>query len=80
MKIHLNFIALESRHLPAEGKDELELEDGGSVVEALDALGLGRDKSYLTLVNELSVPASMRAATVLVDGDTLTLFSPIKGG
>jgi len=80
MKIHLNFVALEVKHLPAEGKDELEIKDGSSLMEILDALGLGDDISYLTLVNDLSVPTSMRSQTVLADGDTLTLFSPIKGG
>ncbi|NQU58179.1 MAG: MoaD/ThiS family protein [Rhodospirillales bacterium] len=80
MKIRLNFVALELDHLPAEGKDEMELQEGSNLLEALELLGLGEDKSYLTLVNESSIPTSQRTATVLADGDTLTLFSPIKGG
>jgi len=80
MKIHLNFVALEVNHLPAEGKDELDLIEGSNLDAALQALGLGDDKSYLTLLNDDSIPTSLRATTILADGDTLTLFSPIKGG
>ncbi|MBC8268249.1 MAG: MoaD/ThiS family protein [Rhodospirillaceae bacterium] len=80
MKIHLQFIALRLAELPTEGKDELELEEGASLTEALDALGISDNKSYMTLVNESSIPGTERATTILADGDTLTLFSPIKGG
>ena len=80
MKIHLNFVALETGRLPEEGRDEMELKDSASLLDALKVLGVSEDTSYLTLVNETSVPKSERAATRLVEGDTLTLFSPIKGG
>lgn len=80
MKIHLIFVALEIDHLPAEGKDELNLIEGSNLDAALEALGLGDNNSYLTLLNDASIPISLRTATVLADGDTLTLFSPIKGG
>jgi thiamine biosynthesis protein ThiS len=80
MNIHLNFVALHAGHLPEEGKDELELRDGASIMEALEALGLDENNPYMTLVNDTSVPVSERAQTCLKDGDTLTLFSPIKGG
>ena len=80
MKIHLNFIALETDRLPEEGRDELELKDGASLSQALKMLGVAEDTSYLTLLNDTSVPKTQRATTLLVEGDTLTLFSPIKGG
>ncbi|MBT4933730.1 MAG: MoaD/ThiS family protein [Rhodospirillaceae bacterium] len=80
MKIHLHFIALRMPELPTEGKDELELKEGASLSDALDMLGVSDINSYMTLVNETSIPATERATTVLVEGDTLTLFSPIKGG
>ena len=80
MKIHLHFIALRMPERPTEGKDELELKEGASLSDALDMLGVSDINSYMTLVNETSIPATERATTVLVEGDTLTLFSPIKGG
>jgi sulfur carrier protein ThiS len=80
MKIHLHFVALRLSNLPAEGKDELELEEGASLTDALEVLGIGDNKTYMTLVNESSIPGTERATTVLTNGDTLTLFSPIKGG
>jgi len=80
MKIHLNFIALEVEHLPADGKDELVLEEGASLSDALKVLDIAAIGSYLTLLNDASIPITMRDDTRLTDGDTLTLFSPIKGG
>ncbi len=80
MKIRLSFIALESDHLPDEGEGELQLREGAGLLEALRELGVSEDSPVLTLVNEASVPVSERGKITLSDGDTLTLFSPIKGG
>ena len=80
MKIHLNFITLEVEHLPADGRDELALEEGGSLSDALQVLDIATIGSYLTLLNETSIPATLRGETQHTDGDTLTQFSPIKGG
>lgn len=73
-------MALKLDHLPAEGESELELDEGADLNDALCALRVSEDTSYLTLVNGKSVPRTQRTKTILVDGDTLTLFSPIKGG
>ncbi len=80
MKIRLNFVALRSDHLPEEGRDEIELGDGARLTDALVKIDLAEDTTYMTLVNEASVPSSQRASTPLEDGDTVTIFSPIKGG
>ncbi len=80
MRIHLNFIALKSDHLPEEGTDVLDLKDGATVTDVVTALGLGDDMPYMTLKNDTSVPKSERKTTMLEEGDALTLFSPIKGG
>lgn len=80
MKINLIYVALKLDNFPADGKAELNLEEGADVAQALDALGLVQSGSFMTLVNDMSIPRSERAATVLADGDILTLFSPIKGG
>jgi thiamine biosynthesis protein ThiS len=80
MKISLNYVALKLDNLPAEGKAELELAEGANLTQALDALGVGQNSTFVTLLNDMSIPRTERAATILADGDTLTLFSPIKGG
>jgi sulfur carrier protein ThiS len=80
MKINLHFVALRLAPFPTEGKDEIELIDGASLSDALDTLGIGDNNSFMTLLNESSIPRPERSKTYLVDGDTLTLFSPIKGG
>lgn len=80
MKIRLKFVALRVEHLPKEGDDTLELEEGAVLTDALQSLGLGKETSFMTLVNESSIPMSERADYVLKDGDELTLFTPLKGG
>jgi sulfur carrier protein ThiS len=80
MKINLHFVALRLAPFPTEGKDELELKNGASLSDALDTMGIGDNNSFMTLLNESSIPRTERSKTCLVDGDTLTLFSPIKGG
>ncbi|MBL6932689.1 MAG: MoaD/ThiS family protein [Rhodospirillales bacterium] len=80
MKIRLNFVALDVDSFPGKGLHELDLKEGANVVDALLALGLEEDTFFLTLLNESSVPRTLRNATKLNEGDTLTLFYPIKGG
>lgn len=80
MKIRLNFVALQLDHFPDEGKDTLDIEDGALLSDALNALDIGEDASFMTLVNGSAVPVSERAGVVLKEGDEVTLFTPLKGG
>jgi sulfur carrier protein ThiS len=80
MIIRLNYVALESDRLPEDGNDQLDLQDGASVSDAMKIIGMSEDHTFLTLLNDTSVPRTERDASLLKDGDILTLFSPIKGG
>lgn len=50
-----------------------------TLAEALEALGYGGAK-VATAVNEAFVPATLRAAHQLSDGDRLEIVAPRQGG
>ncbi len=78
MRITVELIAIASgsghRH------DCVDLADGATPNDLLEALDLPDDESYMTLVNGLSVAPRRRAATRLAEGDKVTIFPPLKGG
>ena len=83
MQITLKTGGLLTRHLPegTEGRSaEVDVPDGSSVVDALDALGIERDGRFLLSVNSKAVRPDDRAAYMLNEGDTLSLLPPLKGG
>ncbi|MQQ06836.1 sulfur carrier protein ThiS [Epibacterium sp. SM1979] len=53
--------------------------EAATLAEALEALGYGGAK-VATAVNEDFVPAALRAATPLSDGDRLEIVAPRQGG
>ncbi len=83
MKIRLRFIVVEA---PAEfpvaedGCAVMDIADGLTVDRALASLALPGDATYLTLVNDESIPVAKRHNRRLREGDLLTVFSPLKGG
>ena len=58
--------------------DQREI-DSATVAAALTALGYG-GKKVATAVNGRFVPAPVRAATALNDGDKLEVVAPMQGG
>jgi sulfur carrier protein len=51
----------------------------GTLSGALEELGYA-DAKVATAVNEEFVPASMRAATALAEGDRIEVVAPMQGG
>lgn len=83
MKIRLRFIAIDPHDLPPRDENgclPMDVAEGLSVDRVLELLALPDDATYLTLVNEDSVPIAKRPARHLREGDLLTIFSPLKGG
>ena len=78
MKIGVELIAIARAHHPRHGC--VELDDGATPDDLLDALALPGDEPYMTLVNGLSVAPGQRAATRLSEGDKVVVFPPLKGG
>ena len=58
----------------------IELADGATPDDLLNALDLPNDEPYMTLVNGLSVAPGLRSATRLAEGDRVIVFPPLKGG
>jgi molybdopterin synthase catalytic subunit len=81
MKIHVRYFAVVRERLRRDD-DQLELPEGASVGDALDALAarhadIGRLRPHL----QVAVNQTMSSAShVLADGDELALIPPVAGG
>ncbi len=83
MKIRLRFIIVDvpaGLDVGADGCSVIDLPDGQAVDMALASFSLPSEETYLTLVNDESIPVDDRSARHLQEGDLLTIFSPLKGG
>ncbi len=83
MKIAVKLIAIVGRPASPQGADGetvIELAQGATPVDALAALDLPPEETYVTLVNGEMVPPEARAGVRLADNDVLTVFPPLKGG
>ena len=84
MRISVRLVAMawEGAPISNRGRESaLDLPAGATVEQALEALALADDEEgYLTIVNGVGVRPGERAMHTLADGDTLTVFPPIKGG
>ena len=78
MRVTVELIAIAS----ASGHRHacVDLADGATPNDLLEALDLPNDEPYMTLVNGLSVAPGRRAATRLAEGDNVIVFPPLKGG
>jgi len=83
MKITVKATGLLVEHLPegASGNTaEIEVGDGASPLDVIEALGLPGDRSYLVAVNGEVVPEKDRAGHTLASGDTVAVMPPLRGG
>lgn len=80
MKVRVKFIGFAAGERPEGEATTLDLAEGASLADALEALGLAGGGGMMTLHGEASVPAGKRAETPLAEGDEVTVFAPLKGG
>ncbi len=83
MKIAVKLIAIVGRRASPEGaggEAVIELAQGATPEDALAALDLPPEETYVTLVNGEIVPPDARALQRLKENDVLTVFPPLKGG
>lgn len=84
MRITFKLYAMLADHLPDAARRtnsiDLDLPQGRTVGEVIDAFNLRPDQVHLVLVNGNYVPPSERAGRVLAEGDVLAIWPPIAGG
>lgn len=79
MKIEVALFATLSKYLPPGAQNRravIEVNDGATVREALNELGIPPDLPNILLVNGRQSLEN----TVLKDGETLSVFPPLAGG
>ncbi len=77
MRVRVLFFGEMRRHLPPGREDvELELADGARVTEALARVGVRSEDERIVGLNGVLA----QDATVLHDGDELSLYHPMGGG
>ncbi len=84
MKINFKLFAMLQDYLPAEGRRDnalqVELVEGTTIQQVIERFGLPQKSCHLVLVNGSFIPPADRAALVLKDGETLSIWPPIAGG
>ena len=79
MKIQVALYATLSKYLPPGAENRkavIQVEDGTTVREVMNRLGIPADLPNILLVNGRQAPD----AAVLKDGETLSIFPPLAGG
>ncbi len=75
MRIHIKAFATLARYAPPDA-DSYELEDGATVRDVIERLGVPDDELNLVFVNSLHAPRD----AALHDGDAVGLFPAVGGG
>lgn len=83
MQITLKLYAGLAPFLPAGARNNqvvVEVPDGATIVQVLDAQGCPRKLCHLVMHNGFHVPPAEREDRVLRGGDALAAWPPIAGG
>lgn len=84
MQVTLKLFASLTEYLPPASKytniTTLELDEGSTITQVVDAHQLPPKWVHLVLVNGVYVAPENRATHVLVQGDVLAIWPPIAGG
>ncbi|MBM4000492.1 MAG: MoaD/ThiS family protein [Planctomycetes bacterium] len=75
MRIHVQLVGILKAKAPADGP--LAMDDGATIDDALEALGIGGASVHVCSVNGAF---THDRRTVLRDGDALTVLPPVAGG
>ena len=83
MRIRIRLFATLQQYLPAgsDGSETtVDLRDGATVVDALDALAVPANLAHIVFVNGRHVLRDDLAVRQLAEGETLSVFPAIGGG
>jgi len=84
MRITLKLFASLAKHLPpevqAQLRMELDLEDGASVLDAIQRQGVPPEQCAIVLVDGVWVAPMERASRLLRPGEVLAIWPPVAGG
>ncbi len=83
MKITLKCFAFLAKHLPPHAQRnaaEVDITEGMSVNDVIDAWHIDREDAYLVILNGVFVCVEDRDSTLLKAGDTLALWPEVAGG
>lgn len=83
MKVTVRLAGMITGHLP-EGstgdRAEIELAEGATVSALMARLGIPEEGTYLVIVDDVTVPRAVRGTYGLVDGASVAIVPPLKGG
>lgn len=83
MKIYLELYASLMRYLPpgaGRHRREIEIADGATPHDVIDAYGIPRGSAHLVLRNGVFVLPLERNRPVFQAGDVLAIWPPVAGG
>ncbi len=83
MRITLKLFATLARHLPAceaPNVARIDVEEGATVGQVLDSLGVPRAQVHMVLLDGHFVPLEELDARMLKPGQALAVWPPVAGG
>jgi molybdopterin converting factor small subunit len=83
VKITIKLFALLAKHLPtgaAKNQVEIEVAEGASVQDVIQALKLPMEHCHLVLVDGVYIAPSERATHLMKPGEALAIWPPVAGG
>jgi len=83
MKVRVKLISMDGS--PPKGFDDFgeadfSLAESATVTDLLNQIAIGREETYMILVNGETSPPSGRDGQLLSDGDDVAIFPPMQGG
>jgi sulfur carrier protein ThiS len=83
MKIRVKLVSMDGpmpKGFDDFGEADISFTAAPSVTDLINHLVLGKDETYMVLVNSETSPPSGRDQQILTDGDDVAIFPPMQGG
>ena len=84
MQVELRLFMDFREYLPADsegGKTKVSLNEGATILDLLNTVGIPSDKPKILVINEASYGMSQEVNEhLLEDGDVIAVFPPVGGG
>ena len=78
MKIEIRLIGRLTEYW--ESGKLLDIAEGATISESLEAIGLPDGEAGMISVNGASIPRKSRESQKLAEGDSITIMAPVHGG